>query len=328
MTVIDMHTHILSQPYLDLLAARGGPEYAVKVDRSGGPAVHRFGAPFMTLTPGMFDVPARLAAMDAGGIDLAILSLTTPNALWGDRATSIHAARLTNDYIAEVCRAHPGRFRGLASLPWQWADAAVAELDRACDDLGLLGVITLANIGGQPLTDPAFAPIWEAIDRRGLPVLVHPGTPPGVEAMQMQEYNLVASVGFLIDTTLALTRMIFDGFFDRHARLKIIAPHAGGTLPYIAGRLDRCHETMPACRARIGERPSTYLGRIYYDAVCFSHDALELCLRLGGAHNLMYGSDYPHNVGDIAGCLALVDSLPAGVVADVRGRNAIRLFGL
>ncbi|MFN8511661.1 MAG: amidohydrolase family protein [Thermomicrobiales bacterium] len=328
MTVIDMHTHILSQPYLDLLAARGGPEYEVKVDRSGGPAVHRFGAPFMTLTPGMFDVPARLAAMDAGGVDLAILSLTTPNALWGDRDTSNLAARLTNDYIADVCRAHPARFRGLASLPWQHPADAIAELDRACDTLGLVGVITLANINGQSLTDPAFAPVWEAIDRRGLPVLVHPGTPPGVEAMQMQEYNLVASVGFLIDTTLALTRMIFDGFFDRYPRLKIIAPHAGGTLPYVAGRLDRCHEQMPACRAQISERPSTYLGRIYYDAVCFSPDALELCLRVGGAQNLMYGSDYPHNVGDIAGCLALVNALPPGVVADVRGRNAIRLFGL
>lgn len=328
MTVIDMHTHILSQPYLDLLAARGGPEYEVKVDRSGGPAVHRFGAPFMTLTPGMLDVGARLAAMDAGGVDLAILSLTTPNALWGDRETSNQAARLTNDAIAEVCRAYPDRFRGMASLPWGWADDAIAELGRACDQLGHLGVITLANIGGRSLTDPAFAPVWEAIDRRGLPVLVHPGTPPGVEAMQMQEYNLVAAVGFLIDTTLALTRMIFDGFFDRYPRLKIIAPHAGGTLPYVIGRLDRCHEQMPACRARIGERPSTYLGRVYYDAVCFNRDALALCLKVGGARNLMYGSDYPHNVGDIAGCLALVDSLPAGVARDVRGKNAARLFGL
>ncbi len=328
MTVIDMHTHILSRPYLDLLATRGGPEYEVRVDRSGGPAVHRFGAPFMTLTPGMFDVDARLAAMDAGGVDLAILSLTTPNALWGDRATSNLAARLTNDYIAELCRAYPGRFRGMASLPWQWADDAVAELDRACDELGLVGVITLANIGGVPLTDPAFAPVWAALDRRGLPVLVHPSTPPGVEAMQMDDYNLVAAVGFLIDTTLAITRMIYDGFFDRYSRLKIIAPHAGGTLPYVIGRLDRCHEQMPACRAKISERPSTYLERIYYDAVCFSGEALELCLRVGGAQNLLYGSDYPHNVGDIAGCLALVDALPGAVVEDVRSRNAIRLFGL
>ena len=327
MTVIDTHTHILSREYVDLLRARGGPEFAVKVDRSGGPAVHRHGAPFMTLTSGMFDLDERLAAMDAGGVDLAILSLTTPNVIWGDRATSVAAARLMNDYLAAVQRAHPGRFRWLAILPWQHPADAVAELDRA-GDLGAVGAITLANIADRPLTDPAFAPIWDALDRRALPVLVHPAAPPGAEAMQLGDYNLTAAIGFLIDTTLAIARMIYDGFFDRYPTLRIIAPHGGGTLPYVIGRLDRCHEVMPACRARIAERPSTYLAHIYYDAVCFTQEALDLCLRVGGAGNLLYASDYPHNVGDIAGCLARVNALPPNAVEAVRGQNAIRLFRL
>lgn len=328
MTIIDSHTHILSRPFVDMLAKQGGPEYEVKIDRSGGPAVHRHGAPFMTLQSGMFDVSERLAAMDAGGVDLSIISLTCPNVFWGDHATSAAAARLINDYIADVCRTHPDRFRGLASLPWQSADDAVAELDRACDALGLVGVITLANINGERLTDPAFAPVWEAIDRRGLPVLIHPTTPPGVEEMDMQEYNLVAAVGFMVDTTLALARMIFDGFFDRYPNLKIIAPHAGGTLPYIGGRLDICHARMPACRVRIAERPSSYLTRVYYDSVCYSQDALDLCFNVGGASQVLFGSDYPHNIGDIEGCLGRVNALPTGAVDDVRGRNAMRLFKL
>ncbi len=328
MTVIDTHTHILCQPYLDLLRERGGPEYTIQVDRSGGPALHRNGAPFMTLTPGMLDVESRIAAMNAAGVDLAILSLTTPNALWGDRETSKLAAQISNDSIADLCRVYPDRFRGLASLPWGNATDALAELDRASDELGLVGVITLANIDGAALTDPAYALIWEALNQRGLPVLVHPTTPPGMEAMQLDEYNLAASVGFLIDTTLAITRMIFSGFFDRYPAVKIIAPHAGGTLPYIVGRLDRCYEQMPACRTAISARPSTYLQRIYYDAVCFSPDALDLCLRVSGSQNLLYGSDYPHNVGDIAGCLALVDRLPPNVATAVRSQNAERLFRL
>lgn len=328
MTVIDVHTHILSQPYVELLGRAGPPTYEVKVDRSGGPAVHRHGAPFMTLQPGMFDVDLRLRAMDEGGVDFAILSLTCPNVMWGDRESSIQAAQIMNDHIAAVRRAHPDRFAGIASLPWSHPDDALRELDRAVDEEGHIGVVTLANIEGQPLTDPRFAPIWEAIDRRGLPVLIHPTTPPGSDDMDMTAYNLVASVGFMLDTTLGVARMIYDGFFDRYRNVKIIAPHAGATLPYIAGRLDICYDRMPAARAHISQPPSSYLTRIYFDSVAYDQRALDLCLDVGGPSQLLYGSDYPHNIGDIQGCLERVEQLPPEVVEDVRSRNAMRVFGL
>ncbi|HET7034854.1 MAG TPA: amidohydrolase family protein [Thermomicrobiaceae bacterium] len=328
MTVVDVHTHILSEEFVNLLSERGGPTYEVKTDRSGGPAVHRNGAPFMTLQPGMFDVDLRLQAMDQGGVDLSILSLTCPNVIWGSDADSLRAARLMNDHIAEVVRAHPDRFAGIASLPWRSASDSLPELDRAIDQLGYKGVTVLANIGGQPLTDPAFAPIWEAIDRRGLPVLVHPTTPPGVDEMDMTVYNLVASVGFMIDTTLAVARMIYDGFFDRYPNLKLIAPHAGATLPYLAGRLDQCWDKMPACRVNISQPPSSYLRRIFFDTVAYEQNAIDLCLKVGGPSQLLYGSDYPHNIGDIAGCLARTEALPSEVVEDVKSRNAMRVFGL
>ena len=326
MTVIDVHTHILSREYIDLLSQQGGSVYEVRVDKSGLPAIHRAGAPFMTLTSGMFDLQERIRAMDQAGVDVAILSLTCPNVYWGGREISTKAARLMNDHIAQARRAYPSRIQGLASLPWQYPDDAVAELNRACDDLGQVGVMVLANIDETPLTDPRFAPVWEAIDRRGLPVLVHPSAPPGIDAMDMVGYNLVASVGFMIDTSLAITRMVYDGFLDRYPNLKIIASHAGATLPYIAGRLDRCHEQMPACREKTSERPSAYLRRIYYDSVCYTQEALELCLKVGGPSQVLYGSDYPHNIGDMAGCLSRVNDLPAETAEDVKHRNAERIF--
>ena len=141
-------------------------------------------------------------------------------------------------------------------------------------------------------------------------------------------YNLVASVGFTFDTTLAVSRMIFDGFFDRYTNLKIIAGHGGGYLPYIAGRLDMCYENMPPCREKIDRPPSTYLPQIYYDTVVFTQGALDMCVNVAGADNVLYGSDYPHNIGDMAGCLARVDALPAGTRGKVRGANAARIFGL
>jgi aminocarboxymuconate-semialdehyde decarboxylase len=122
--------------------------------------------------------------------------------------------------------------------------------------------------------------------------------------------------------------MILDGFFDRYPNLKIIASHGGGTLPYLAGRMDRCHEMIPACSEVIKERPSEYLQRIYYDSVVYSPDALDLCIKVGGTDNVMFGSDYPHNIGDMKGCLGRVNGLDSTTAAKVRDGNALRIFNL
>ncbi len=139
---------------------------------------------------------------------------------------------------------------------------------------------------------------------------------------------LASTVGFMFDTTLAITRMVFDGFLDRYPNLKIIASHAGATLPYLAGRLDRSFEMTIPSKEVITTPPSQYLRRIYYDAVTYGQGALALCIDVGGADKVMYGSDYPHDIGDMAGCLARVDALPAAVRDKVRSGNAARIFGL
>ncbi|HYT47232.1 MAG TPA: amidohydrolase family protein, partial [Burkholderiales bacterium] len=320
-------THMLNQAWLGLLKKHGGA-YSVKKVRGGQTGIHRDGAHFMTLTPGMFDYEARIRAMDAAGVDIAIVTLTSPNVFWGSARTSLQAAKLMNDDMAAQQKRYPERIRFMCSLPWQHAKLAVAELKRACDQLGAVGVMVLANIGGASLTDRIFSSIWKEIDRRALPVLVHPTAPPGTQQLDVAKYNLIASVGFMFDTSLAVSRMIFDGFFDRHPNLKLIAAHGGATLPYIAGRLDICFENMPACREKISQRPSSYLKKIYYDSVVFQQESLELVLRVGGEDKVLYGSDYPHNIGDMKGCLARVDALPAAQRDAVRGGNAQRIFRL
>ena len=212
-------------------------------------------------------------------------------------------------------------------MPWQYAEAAIKELNRA-HGKGAVGVFVSANVSGMSLTDPAFKTIWDEIDRLELPVLVHPAAPPGVSEMDMQNYNLVASVGFMFDTTLAISRMIYDGFFDRYQKLKIIACHAGAALPYLIGRLDICHQNMPGARAVISDPPSAYFDRLYFDTVTFTQGALNLCMDVAGTANVMYGSDYPHNIGDMKGCLSRVDALPADQRDAVRGNNAERIFKL
>ena len=327
MKVIDVHTHMLNDAWLALLKKRGGG-YKVRKVLGGQSGIVKDGAPFMTLMPGMFDYELRIRAMDEAGVDIAIVTLTSPNVFWGSAKQSLEAARVVNDDMAAQSRRYPGRIRFMCSLPWQHAKLALAELKRACDELGALGVMQLANVDGASLTERRFAPVWKEIDRRGLPVLIHPSAPPGTRELDVMKYNLIASVGFMFDTSLAVSRMIFDGFLDRYPNVKLIAAHGGGALPYLAGRLDICHDNMPACREKISEKPSSYLKRIYYDSVVFQQESLELAIKVGGADKVLYGSDYPHNIGDMKGCLARVDTLPSAQRDAVRGGNAMRIFNL
>jgi aminocarboxymuconate-semialdehyde decarboxylase len=325
--VIDVHTHCLTEAWFKLLQERGGPRYTVQQVRGGMRAIHLDGAPFMTPVPPMFDYDLRLSTMDEVGVDVGIVSLTCPNCYWGGEEVSLQAARIMNDDMAAARTAHPDRLRWFASLPWQYADRSLAELERAVN-AGASGVMVLANVDGRSLTEAAFEPIWRAIDARSLPVLVHPTAPPGVAAMDMTRFQLTASLGFTFDTSLAVARMIYDGFFDRHSKLKIIAAHGGGALPYLVSRMDQCYDNIPACREKIAVRPSEYLPRIFADAVVFSPDVLALCVKIFGADNVLYGSDYPHTIGDMPGCLRRVNDLPDHVREKVRGQNACRIFGL
>jgi aminocarboxymuconate-semialdehyde decarboxylase len=326
-TVVDVHTHMLSRPWLESLKQHGGPRYSVKEAGGIPDVIHMDGAAFMTPLAGMFDWDMRIKAMNKGGVDISVVSLTCPSVYWGSEDVSAKTASLMNDDFAAAQTAHPGRIRWYATLPWQYPQRAVAELERAIGK-GAVGVMVLANIAGKSLTDPQFASIWEAIDQRGLPVLVHPTAPPGVADMDMATHGLAASVGFTFDTSLAIARCIYDGFLDRYPNLKLIASHGGGALPFLAGRLDICHAKIPASSARTSEKPTNYLRRIYVDSVVFAQNALQMCVETIGPDNVLYGSDYPHNIGDITGCLGRVNALAEGVRQSVRGKNALRIFNI
>ena len=328
MPVIDVHTHMTTRSYIELLRERGGPNYELRKTKAGQDTVFYRGSPFYTLLEPMWDYDLRIRDMDKAGVDLAIVSLTSPNAYWGDRETQIKAAQIVNDSMAEEQRKRPDRIRWFASLPFLQAEDAKAELAR-CLKNGAVGVMVIANIAGETLTDPRFAPVWQAIDDAALPVLVHPSAPAGSKELKLDEFSLVAPVGFMFDTTLAFARMIYAGFLDKYPNLKLIASHGGAALPYIAGRLDQCWKMIPACGEVIKEKPSNYLQRIWYDAVVYEPRALDMCIEVaGGPDRVLYGSDYPHNIGDMAGCLARVNARPTGEAAKIAGTNARALFRL
>jgi aminocarboxymuconate-semialdehyde decarboxylase len=125
-----------------------------------------------------------------------------------------------------------------------------------------------------------------------------------------------------------VARCIYDGFLDRYPNLKLIAAHGGGALPYLVGRLDICWHNIPAAAAKTKQPPSVYMRRIYVDSVVFQQSVLNLAVEVCGPDNVLYGSDYPHTIGDMAGCLARVNTLPGETRDKVRGGNAERIFRL
>jgi aminocarboxymuconate-semialdehyde decarboxylase len=326
MPVIDIHTHMMSDAWIALLKKNGAP-YSVGPLPGGFQSLFEEGAPFLTLTPAMFDYQARLKAMDEARVDIAVVSLTAPSVYWGSAEQSAEAARVINDDMRAAQSAYPDRIRYMATLPWQFPDLALRELDRACAN-GAVAVFVLANIRGRHLTDPCFEPIWKAIDDRRLPVLVHPTLPPGQQQMDLRKYALGAAVAFCFDTTLAVCRMVLDGFFDRFPNLKLIAAHGGGTIPYINGRVDMFHRFTLLGKERISASPSEYFRHIYYDAVVYQDNSLRACIDLAGPSHVLYGSDYPHQTSDMPGILARVDALPKEQREAIRGGNAQRLFGI
>jgi len=255
------------------------------------------------------------------------VSLTCPNVYWGNEDVSCRAARESNDSMAQAQGKYPDRIHWFTSLPWEYPQRALEELKRSCDN-GAVGVMVLANVAGRSLTAPLFAPIWAEIDRRRLPVLVHPTDPPGVDRMDMTKFDLSWSVGFMFDTTLAITRMIFEGFFDRYPNMKIIASHGGGTLPYLVGRFEKGDEVEIPSRRQMKRKPTEYLRHIYYDCITYNLGALQYLISVVGAERVMFGTDWPHQVHDTKGAFANTAALPEDQTKAVRSGNAERIFAL
>ena len=324
MTIIDFHNHFYPPAYLEAIQA-GPSSIKVTIDADGNPLLH-YPGDYNIVVPGHRDVDFRARILEKAGVDMQVLTMTTPGTHVELPRRAAELARIVNDGFAAIMQTRGDRFAALGTLPLNDPEASVAEMERARTEHGFKGFQVFSNIDGVELTDPRFWPLYAKASDLGLILDIHPTFPVGVEAMS--DYWLMPLLGFTFDTTLAVSRMIFDGFFDRYTNLKIIAGHGGGYLPYIAGRLDMCYENMPPCREKIDRPPSTYLPQIYYDTVVFTQGALDMCVNVAGADNVLYGSDYPHNIGDMAGCLARVDALPAGTRGKVRGANAARIFGL
>jgi aminocarboxymuconate-semialdehyde decarboxylase len=327
MPIVDIHTHMFGTGWLDMIKQHGAPAYAVDAMPDNRDYLIEYGTPACALEVEAFDYDKRVAMMDRHGIDISIVSLTSPNVHFGDEAVSVATARLANDEMAAGQTAHPDRIRWFASLPWEYPDAALAEFER-CVNLGAVGVMCVAHIGERHLIDPLFAPVWQELDKRGFPVLVHPTAPLGAKAVNYgYERILMPAAGFMYDTTIAIARMAVDGFFERYSNVKIIASHGGGYIPFVNGRVDMFFGVETLAKFDIPKLPSDYFSQLYYDAIVYDPAALQLVIDIAGPDKVMFGTDLPMPA-DVPKLYELVDARPADEATAIRGGNAARVFGL
>jgi aminocarboxymuconate-semialdehyde decarboxylase len=293
---IDVHTHYYPPVYFDRIRELPS-EFSFGQSPSGQIIITYRGARFFGVRPAMTDVALRLADMDRVGIDVEVVSLSTPNVFFADAEHQPQIARMVNDSYAELIAQHPARFKAFASIPMDSPDEALKELHRAIDELNMNGVILLSNIGGNALTSAQYREFFAEANRMKLCILLHPMLPANAEPFR--EYVLGPIVGFMFDTTLAVARMCFDGMFRDFPDIRWIVGHLGGSVPYLMERMDNGWRDFPECRAKIDELPSVYLKRLYYDTVNFNPHMLMMVRNMMGADHMVMGSDYPHLLGSI-----------------------------
>ena len=324
--IIDFHNHYFPPQYLDAIRS-GGSAFRVTRDGDGNPVLHSPGD-YNVLVPGHRDLEFRARVLADAGVDKQVLTFTCPGTSIETPDRAVELARIINDAFAEDVRAWGGRFTALAHLPMNAPDAAAEEATRALTELELPGVMLLSNASGVPLSDDRFLPVFEALNRVGAVVYIHPTYPVGVEVME--KYMLMPMVGFLMDTTLAAASLVYAGVVERFPAITWVLAHLGGAVPYLAERFDRGFEAYPECRERCSVAPSEQLKAFHYDTVNFDPACLALAERFAGADHLLAGSDYPHMIGSLAKMKASVDAmaLTAEERAGVRGGNAARILGL
>jgi aminocarboxymuconate-semialdehyde decarboxylase len=274
----------------------------------------------------------RLLAMDEQGIDVEALSI---NPYWfpADRDVARELIRIQNEKLAEACAANPDRFVAFASVALQHPDLAAEQLQEGVSKYGLRGAGIGGSVNGEELSDPRFNPFWAKAEQLGVLVFIHPqvsGAPTELASRLTGSGGLENAIGNPLETTIALSHLIFEGTLDRFPGLKICAAHGGGYLPSYAARSDAICLTFPdRYTTPLRKKPTEYLRQLYYDSIVFTPEALRHLVAETGPGQIVMGTDYPFpwtktSVDHILGTPGLTDAERAAMLGD----TAAKLLGI
>ena len=317
---IDLFCHILPPAYFDRM---------ITVSTRGAYMQKRVRG-----IPAIVDLDERFRMMDLFGDYVQVLSLAAPpiEALAAP-AESPQLAQLANDTMADTVRRHPGRFPGfIASVPMNNPDATVREIDRAVTDLGAAGIQIFTNVNGRPLDEPDFSPVFQRMAEIDRPIWVHPtrtGSFADYAAETQSKYELWWTFGWPYETSVAMARLVFAGYFDRWPGLQVITHHMGGMIPYFAGRigpgLDQLgartdDEDLTVYLKRLKKRPYDYFKMFFADTALFgARHAMECGLNFFGVDRVVFASDFPFDpekgTFNIRETIKDIDGLPISAAA-------------
>jgi aminocarboxymuconate-semialdehyde decarboxylase len=327
--VIDAHGHLLV-PEANALAVghpREARDAAAERASFSAASIAANQAQIQRVWPQLTSVERRLADLDAIGVDVQLVGPMPMHRYWAEPELAVKLTTVINEAVAAHCADGAGRLYGLGTLPLQHPDLAVRELRRAVTELGLKGVSVSTDVDGRELADPAFDPVWEAAADLSAVVFIHPwGCSLGP---RLGAHFLGNTFGQPAETALALSHLIFGGTLDRHPGLKLLAAHGGGFLPTYIGRSDHAWAERPDARGGCAHPPSSYLRRIWYDALVYTPQALHHLVEVVGSDKVVLGTDYPFDMGVTDPVeRATAAGLPAADLTAILSGNAATLFAI
>jgi len=331
MTTIDVHCHLATAPSRTVIAPHRRPEYEPYDFFMGQDSIDHNKVMFPSIVDQLTKPQARLEHMDRMGVDIqGLATFVSEYFYWAPAAVAADSARMQNDNLASAATAHPDRFALFgATVPLQDVDRAIAEMDRAVDELGFKGLQIGGTVDGHNLDEPRFRPFWAAVEAKGIPVILHPNGYP--ESHRFGDYFLTNCIGNPLETMVSVTRLIFSGLFEEHPGIKLVLLHGGGYLPFYCSRADHTWEVRPETRVKIPDRPpSEYMKMLYYDTMVFQPLYLRHLAEIVGADRVMLGTDFPFDMGetDPVGLIDSTDGISDAQRDEIKGGNAARLFGL
>lgn len=311
---IDVHAHYYPKSYIEKAGKLGADLSAV--------------TPIPLASEAQGDMQARLAMMDEAGVDMQALSVSATQPYFARESDAVDAARQANDLYAELVARYPRRFTAFAAVPLPHIDAALRELERAIDQLGMVGATVGTSVNQRSAVDEAFEPFYAELNRRRAPLFVHPAG-LGLCSPLIRDHALTWVVGAPFEDAMFVLHAIRRGIPIRYPNIKIIIPHLGGAIHVLQERIDR---TKPMFAKDANEAPSVTARRFWYDTVAQNNvRGLKLARYIFGADRLVYGSDYPYQLHSeyLESVTYVRDSgLPPEEIEMILDRNAQALLGL
>jgi len=306
----DLHNHVIPESVLQAIE-RNPDRYGTRIEQRDGKRYFDVHGRTAELLPEFYDPEAKIAWMDRVGMDVSVISVGPPIFFyWLAPDAGAEIVRLANDGIAQMVARHPDRLRGMAHLPMQDPEAAIAELERVVKEYRFKAVELATSIEGVPLADMRFRKVLKAIEKLGLFVFTHPYQ--CLAQGGMDAYYLKNFVGFPLDTTMMIAHLMFSGALDDLKKLRILCAHGGGFMPYQIGRFAHGHAVRAEPKANDCSAPKQLFKRFYFDCLTHEPRSTRHLIEVAGANHIVIGTDNPFDMapkGD-AKQLGQVDAIP------------------